>query len=158
MRLYLMRHGEAQFGPVDDERPLSPQGEAEVTLAAAALARLQPGLRRIVHSGKRRARETAEIVAARLANSISVEAMPGMAPESDPQPSADRLLAEGLATLVVGHLPHLPRLAALLLTGDPDRTVLRMPPGARVALSNEDGPWRIVWHLPPGVLSDFDVR
>ena len=158
MRLYLMRHGEAQFGPIDDERPLSPQGQAEATRAAAALVRLQPGLRRILHSGKRRARETAEIVAASLGGDLAVESASGLAPESDPRPSVDHLLAEGMPTLVVGHLPHLPRLVALLLTGDPERALLRMPPGTLVALSNEDGPWRVAWLLPPGVLADFDVR
>ena len=158
MRLYLMRHGEAEFGPVDDERPLTAQGKAEVARAAAALARLQPGLRRILHSGKRRAQQTAEIAAGALGGDLPLEAGAGLGPEGDPAATATQLLSEGLPTLVVGHLPHLPRLAALLVAGSPDRPLLRMPPACLTALSNEDGPWRIVWHLPPGLLEDLDVR
>ena len=60
MNLYLVHHGEAVGPEVDPRRPLSAAGrEAVVKLAAAAAARgARPEI--VWHSGKLRARQTAE--------------------------------------------------------------------------------------------------
>ncbi len=152
MRLYLMRHGEAEFGPIDDERALTSEGRASASRAGEALARLRPGIARALHSGKRRARETAEIVIAGVTPLPPVQAAAGLGPDDDPECTAASVLAESLPTLVVGHLPHLSRLASFLLTGDPERALVRMPPGAIAFLSSDDGPWRLSWLLPPDLL------
>lgn len=152
MRLYLMRHGEAEFGPVDDERPLASEGRESAARTARALARLEPGLQRVLHSGKRRARETAEIVTASVNGAGLPQEIPGLGPDDDPECAAETLLAEPVTTLAVGHLPHLGRLASLLTTGDPDRAIVRLPAGTLIELSNEDGAWRLVAVLPPDVL------
>jgi phosphohistidine phosphatase len=158
MRLYLMRHGEAELGPIDDERTLSREGRASAARAATALARLDPGIRRILHSGKRRARETAEILASGWEGSLPVVAAPGLGPEDDPARAAEALLADSTPTLVVGHLPHLARLASLLTTGDPDRAIVRMPAGTLLALSQDDGRWRIETLLSPKLLERLGLK
>ena len=57
-------------------------------------------------------------------------------------------------TMLVGHLPHLARLAGLLLTGDTDETVVHFQPGTVVCLErgeNGDG-WIVTWAVRPELL------
>ncbi len=51
--------------------------------------------------------------------------------------------------MLVGHLPHLARLAAHLLTGDSDHPVVRFRPGGLVALEPADAGWLVSLVLPP---------
>lgn len=60
MRLYLVQHGQAFPATEHPDRPLTDLGQREVETVAALLARGQSCLARIVHSGKTRARQTAE--------------------------------------------------------------------------------------------------
>ena len=57
---------------------------------------------RVIHSGKTRARQTAEIWAETL--SVQAEAAGGLAPGDDPAIWADGVGDEDL--MLVGHLPH----------------------------------------------------
>src|SRR5688500_9788627 len=63
MRLYLVQHGEAVPEQVDPQRPLSEAGRRDVQAMARLLAGAGIRPTRIVHSGKRRAQETAELLA-----------------------------------------------------------------------------------------------
>jgi broad specificity phosphatase PhoE len=63
MRVYLVRHGEAKPKEVDPERGLTAAGRREVEAVARSVAGAAAGVPRIWHSGKRRAAETAEILA-----------------------------------------------------------------------------------------------
>ena len=61
MRLFLVQHGEAKTEQEDPERPLTDRGASDVSRVARAAteARIVTA-ERIVHSGKTRARQTAE--------------------------------------------------------------------------------------------------
>lgn len=63
MRLYLVQHGEAKSEAEDPERSLTSRGEEETRKISGAAKR--QGLRpsRIYHSGKKRAEQTAGIIA-----------------------------------------------------------------------------------------------
>jgi phosphohistidine phosphatase len=50
---------------------------------------------------------------------------------------------------VAGHLPHLSRLASLLVTGDPDIEVVAFRNSGLVALGRDGAGWRIAWILTP---------
>ena len=117
MRIYLVRHGEAMSDQENPRRPLSPEGRRQVerVTGKALLAGAAP--RHIFHSGKLRARETAEILARGLfpdAPCEDVRAVSGLSPDDDPASAAE--LAEVMEEdfLIAGHLPHLPRLVGLL--------------------------------------------
>jgi phosphohistidine phosphatase len=51
--------------------------------------------------------------------------------------------------MLVGHLPHLNRLLALLIKGDDESQVMELPPAAMVCCSNETSKWKISWTLTP---------
>ena len=67
MRLYLVQHGAAKSEAEDPQRGLTDEGQRTVERMADFLAALRLPLDRIEHSEKMRARQTAEILAARLA-------------------------------------------------------------------------------------------
>ena len=142
MRVYLVRHGEALSEDVDPERHLTDAGAEEVRrIAADAVDQLGVRPARILHSGKARARQTAEIWAG-LVGGSAVDA-DGLAPNDDPTIWAGRLETGSDDTMLVGHLPHLERLAALLATGDAGRAVAGFAAGGLVALERAGGGWTI---------------
>jgi len=151
MRLYLVQHGEAKPESEDPARPLTEQGRQEAERVARFV--VQRGVRvvRIVHSGKLRARQTAEAWS-QLLPDARVEEQEGLDPNDDPARWADRLreVTEDLL-LLVGHLPHLRRLADLLLCGDPERQLVTFRMAGVVCLEREDptGRWSVRWVLPP---------
>ena len=125
----------------------------------AALAFLAPlltprGIDRIEHSDKLRARQTAEILAARLQPLKGTQQLTGLAPNDDVTSVSIRLQQESKNMILVGHLPHLSRLVSRLLGLDSNRAVVRFQMGGVVRLDrDETGQWTVRWVLPPEVLS-----
>ena len=81
----------------------------------------------IWHSGKLRARQTAEAYWRACNPLAQFTAERGLLPGDPPAWIADRLLAEEGEVMVVGHMPHLPRLLRLLLAGRSGRAGGRVP-------------------------------
>jgi phosphohistidine phosphatase len=155
MHLYLVQHGDALSKDEDPSRPLSDKGRQNVGRMAAFLARTRPAISRVVHSGKVRAMQTALVFAETLGPGRMVEeAIEGLAPEDSPTLVADVVNDWTEDTMLVGHLPHLARLAGLLLTGDTDETVVHFQPGTVVCLERgENGDdWIVTWAVRPELL------
>ena len=57
-------------------------------------------------------------------------------------------------TMLVGHLPHLVRLAALLVIGNTDNTVVHFQLGTVLCLErdNSGGSWSVTWAVRPELL------
>src|SRR5512137_2446344 len=131
MRLYLVQHADALQASADPERPLSLGGRKTAHALAEACARYHLEAVEVIHSGKARARETAEAIAE--ACTLSIRAVPGLDPLDPVQPFARECLSMH-STIVVGHLPFLERLAALLLAGREDPPVLAFQRGGMACL------------------------
>ena len=138
MRLVLVHHGEAVGPEVDPRRPLSTRGrETVVRLAAEAAARgVKPAV--VWHSGKLRAKETAEAFWRACNPFAEFSATRDLQPEDPPDWIRDRLRGESRDVLIAGHYPHLPRLLALLLNIDPTAPDSRFPQNGVVALRSDD--------------------
>lgn len=149
--LYLVQHGEAAKETEDASRPLTDRGRREVEAVARSSARLELGVALIAHSGKLRAKQTADILAAELAPPGGVVERGGLAPNDDPAPAARLAETAAEPLLLVGHLPHLSRLASLLLVGDAGREIVAFRMGALVALSRDEGRWRLRYVLTPEI-------
>jgi phosphohistidine phosphatase len=149
MDLYLMQHGEAKAENEDPERPLTARGRDEVERVADVAGRLDLRIGEIRHSGKLRARQTADIMAARLCPEGSVVEAGGLSPRDDPGRVADELAHKTESVLLVGHLPHLGRLTARLLTGQDEPALLSFRMAALVALRRDPEGWRLAWVLTP---------
>ena len=153
MHLYLVQHGLSRPEEEDPDRPLSETGKAQTRkMARFAAAVSGMSVERILHSGKERARQTAAIMAAALAGSEAAVA-DGLEPLADPDIWAKRLEDETTATMLVGHLPHLDRLAAMLLTGNRDRSIIRFANAGIVALRREpEKGWQMAWMVTPDIV------
>jgi phosphohistidine phosphatase len=148
VRLYLVQHGQAKTEEEDPDRPLTDHGVDDVTrVAAHAVEKLGVRAPRVIHSGKTRARQTAEVWGGLLG--AGVEQGDALAPNDDPTTWVERLATATDDLVLVGHLPHLARLVGQLLTGDSDHPVVRFRPGGLVALEPADSGWLVWLVLPP---------
>ncbi|HMV00534.1 MAG TPA: histidine phosphatase family protein [Rhodocyclaceae bacterium] len=113
MDLLLWRHAEAEDGPVDLERPLTPRGEKQARAMARWILGHAPSTLRIVVSPALRCQQTAAALgrAFETSGTISLDS------------SADAILREAgshpdsRCVVIVGHQPLLGRLTAWLLAG-----------------------------------------
>jgi phosphohistidine phosphatase len=147
MNLYLIHHGEAVGPDVDPRRPLSPAGAAAVERISAQAAGNGARPDVVWHSGKLRAKQTAEAFW-RASNALAeFSATRDLQPDDPPQWIRDRLRGEPRDIAIAGHFPHLPRLLALLVTGG--EAGISFPPHGIVALRSEDGgeTWRELWRV-----------
>jgi phosphohistidine phosphatase len=142
--LYLVHHAEAVDALIDPQRPLTPSGHQHADdLARRAHARsIKPAA--VWHSGKLRARQTAEPFW-RLCNPLAeFAAMRGLQPADPPQWIKGAVELDGRDILLVGHMPHLSRLLNLLINRTPDGAS-EFPPHGLVALERLDAGWAEQW-------------
>ena len=147
MFLFLVHHGEAVGPEIDPRRPLSPAGIAGVERVAARAAANAAKPAVVWHSGKLRAKQTAEAVW-RACNALGeFSATRDLQPDDPPQWIRDRLRRETRDIAFAGHFPHLPRLLALLVTGG--EMGPSFPAHGMVALVTDDEgeSWREIWRI-----------
>ncbi len=149
MIAYLVRHGDAVPAAENSERPLSPAGLEAVEQIARLARERQVRVSAIYHSGILRAKETAEIVAKYLMPPSGVKAIAGLLPDDDPMAGKAELEAATDPIMLVGHLPYMSRLAALLVRGDREAPVIEFQPAAIVCCSKTAAQWKIDWYLAP---------
>ncbi len=153
MRLYLVQHGEAKSKEEDPDRGLTDKGIRDVEKVAVALKSLNLRIDSHWHSGKTRARLTAEILHPSIASSCELIERDGLSP-NDPVGDLKQVIEEGGADImIVGHLPFLNRLAALLVIADENSDVVTFQNGGILCLEyRETDNWSIVWMIIPEVL------
>jgi phosphohistidine phosphatase len=153
MRLYLVQHGEAQPEAVSAERELTLQGRLDVERLADFLGGHGVRAARIYHSGKTRARQTAEVLAARIAPATAPGVLEGINPNDPVAPLAEKARGWIEDTVLAGHLPFVGRMATLLVTGREEPAVVAFLPGSAVCVERDvAGRWAIVWMIRPELL------
>ena len=155
MQIYLVQHGESKPEEIDPERRLT-EGGARAVQRVADFLRTSGSLEvdTIWHSGKPRAQQTAELL--ELATRAGAEAVmqdDGLAPKDAVEPIQRELEQGNSSVMIVGHLPFLGRLAALLLTGDANDDIVAFQFGCVVCLKWDDaGRWKLEWMMVPKLL------
>jgi phosphohistidine phosphatase len=151
MKLFLVQHGKAKRKEEDPDRPLNYIGVEETTKVAKYISELNDiQLKVIIHSGKTRARQTAEIFGKHLNISDNIEPGANMAPNDEPDIWVEKLENQNDNIMLVGHLPHLAKLTAKLLSGNENKPVVKFRNSGVVCLEkNEDLTWSLYWLLVP---------
>ena len=152
MEIYLVQHGESKAETEDPERPLTERGKAEVGSIARYAAALRIQVDSIIHSGRLRAKQTAELFAQYLSPPQGIREEKGLGPLDNPQQAKRLVEQEERPLMIVGHLPHLSRLASLLILGDPEKEVIEFKMGGVVCLGRSDDSWAVEWALTPRLI------
>ncbi|RPI07837.1 MAG: phosphohistidine phosphatase SixA, partial [Zetaproteobacteria bacterium] len=115
MDLYVLRHAiavarEDESVSHDSDRPLTEKGIAKLRRVTRGMRALGLSFDLILTSPYRRARQTAEIVAAAMGAGKALDRTPHLAPDGDPR-ALIHLVRSRIGTnasiLVVGHEPYL---------------------------------------------------
>jgi phosphohistidine phosphatase len=115
-----MQHAFAYSTAENPERPLTPAGIAQAKNVAHGIKRLGLAFDLIVTSPRRRAHQTAALIAERVRFPYSdIMTTDTVLPECSPQDVLTLLNKEPQSSriLVVGHMPHLANLASNLMQG-----------------------------------------
>lgn len=155
MALFLVQHGVSAPKDIDPEKGLSDFGKEETSRIAQVAKVYKIPVGKIVHSGKKRAQQTAEILHEALALEVPLEQISGINPMDDVESFATAIEAkENL--MVVGHMPFLERLVSFIITGNGDCRVYKFQNSGIVCLDMESSDpnqadWFIKWTLNPNI-------
>ncbi len=154
MKLYLVQHAEAMSEERDPDRPLTANGVEDTRRVAALLKDSgQVALERILHSGKLRAQQTAEIIAQDLEPASGVEQADDLGPLDETTIWAEKAAGSEGDLMLVGHLPYMSRMAARLLTGDPDREVVSVRNAGVICIEvDKDANGVLQWEVIPALV------
>jgi phosphohistidine phosphatase len=162
MRLYLLRHAEAAPGIPDAGRALTERGREQVDRMADLMDwSFLSGIKQVEHSGLVRARQTGERLLERLGSKVVLQVRPGLRPVDEPV-----MIGLDLATckedrFLIGHNPHLGRLAGLLLARGGSEVAVVVKKAGYLGLErirpadkeNPFGQWALLWMISPGRLA-----
>ena len=150
MALFLVQHGKSLPKDKDPEQGLSKEGISEVEQIAKVARGYGIHVLRIIHSGKKRARQTADIFASFLAPEGGVQEDSGLKPLDDAPTYAGKINSED-NLMLVGHLPFMERLTSYLITGSIDTPVFKFQNGGILCMDRDPDKdsWVIRWALVP---------
>jgi len=152
--LYLVQHGEAKKEEEDPARGLTNKGRNDVSNVAASLQKMNTQVKLILHSGKTRAVQTAQIFAGFLKPAREMTETDGLAPMDDPRLWVERVAEMDEDTMLVGHLPSLARLAGILLCAGQETNCIDFQMGGVVCCKRfDDGRWAVEWMIVPAMVS-----
>ena len=157
MKVYLVQHALAFSKEEDPARNLTPEGrETMEKIGEFAQNYADISIKKIYHSEKARARQTAEILGKYLHPSEGIHLDKDLLPNSDPAIWHAILAETNDQVLLVGHFPHLQRLYELLIpqTGDKDDpdniSRIQIKNGAIYAIERVDeGKWVVDFEILP---------
>jgi phosphohistidine phosphatase len=153
MRVYLVQHGESKPEEEDPERRLTDEGVRNVQKVARFLRPLDLKLEAIWHSGKQRARQTAEILAGAVSASQGMLQRNDLAPKDPVAPVKQAIEQSAGDLMIVGHLPFLGKLAALLVANNEETEIVAFKFGCVVCLERiGDRRWKLGWMIMPALL------
>ena len=152
MALFLVQHGKSLPKDKDLKKGLSQEGIAETERIAEVAKGYAVCVSKITHSGKTRARQTAEIFEAALKPEGGIDESSGLSPLDDVTVFADTVDSTK-DVMLVGHLPFMERLTAYLVTGSTDKPVFKFQNSGIVCLDTDppNGSWVIKWALMPHI-------
>jgi phosphohistidine phosphatase len=145
MQVCLVHHADAVGPDVDPQRPLSALGRSQAEWLADEVKALGMAPAAIWHSGKLRARQTAEAFL-RVSPFAEFKMVRGLRPDDPPEIMQNVLLHDGRDLVVVGHMPSIAALLRMLATGSAQFPLHGL---VTVERSNAAPGWTELWRRQP---------
>ena len=153
MYLYLVQHAEAVSKDIDPSRGLSDQGMDDINRVSRSISGLDIDVHEIFHSGKKRALQTAQVLASHLQIEDKVTEVDGLSPMDEPDVWFSKINTLNKNLMLVGHLPHMAKLASLVICGKKDNKAVNFEMGCIVCLSRDDDlNWSTDWIIKPKMI------
>jgi phosphohistidine phosphatase len=134
MKVHSVQHGEAKSEKEDSGRPLVDRVKWKVEAMARYVASCGVEVAEIIHSGKLRAKQTAELFAQYLLPTQGVGVRKELAPLDGPYEAQEFMQGTETPPMTVEHLPHPSRLVSLLILDAPDKEIIKFRMGAVVSV------------------------
>jgi phosphohistidine phosphatase len=152
MALFLVQHGKSLPKDEDPKKGLSPEGISETKRIAEVAKAYNVLVAGITHSGKTRARQTAEIFESILKPEQGIQEGSGLNPLDDVTAFADKV-DSAANRMLVGHLPFMERMTSFLITGSIETPVFKFQNSGIVCLDKYPTTpfWVIKWTLMPNI-------
>ncbi len=152
MPIYLIQHGKSLPKDLDPEKGLSEEGRAETEKMAELAKEYGVAVSAIKHSGKKRARQTAEIFAEALKPENGTGELDGLGPMDDAA-AFSNIIEKTENWMIVGHLPFMTRLVSFLITGSIEKVLLKFQNSGILCLDKDadEKTWIIKWALMPNI-------
>lgn len=166
MEIFLLRHAPAGVPDPkrysnDSQRPLTPDGIKKMKGVARAMRELKLKFDLILSSPLERAKGTAEIVAREFKQNRDLKFTEHLTPNGDAEILIERLASlydRPRRVLLVGHEPHLSRLAGVLVAGS-DAPGLKLKKGGLCKLTvrrlRYEACAELEWVLTPKLMAKF---
>ena len=151
MNLYLVRHADYVDESIDSRRPISESGREDILrVGKYAAENFRMDIKSISHSGKTRARQTAEYLRSCLNHPIETIEVSGLMPTDDPGDWRIRVQNEEEDIMLVGHLPFIADLTMWLLRDSGDTRLVNFATSQILCLErNDEGLWLYKWLVNP---------
>lgn len=144
--VYFVQHAIALPKDIDKKRPLSDVGVEETRKVATKLKEHCINIRKIVHSGKLRALQTASIFSDILeVNNISE--LTGMKPNDAPDELIQQITED--AVMYIGHLPNIENVVSTLVTGNENSRILKFQNSSVACIVIHGDESHIKWFMTP---------
>jgi len=153
MKLYLVQHAKAASEQQDPQRSLTQEGRRELQKVTVFIKPLKLSVDYLWHSEKKRAIQTAELLAEAVEIKKAKTVREGLGPNDDVAILKDELNTATDDIMIVGHLPFLSKLASLLLACcESAETVAFKNAGIIALVRSEGNKWQIGWMVTPEIL------
>jgi phosphohistidine phosphatase len=152
MKIYLVQHGLSMPEEMNPEKALSPEGNKQSRKMADFLREKNIRVEIIWHSPKKRAVQTAQIMAEIIdcSNIQERKDLSPLEPIGD-LPGEIRSLNKDL--MLVGHLPFLQKLASFLLSRLENNQFISFRNSGVICLEYTDS-WKLLWTVVPELLEE----
>ena len=152
MALFLVQHGKSLPKDKDPHKGLSEEGISDVDRIANVAKGYGVFVSSIKHSGKKRARQSAEIFASALNPELGIQEISGLNPLDDVAALVDEIDSRD-NVMLVGHLPFMERMTSYLIGGAIEKPVFKFQNSGIVCLDKDPNSqsWFIKWTLMPHI-------
>jgi len=148
INVYFVQHALAQPKDIDEKRPLTDLGVEETIKVAQKLKEQGIIIHKIVHSGKLRAAQTADLFSKTL-EIENVSELDGMNPNDNAYEFLPQITEN--AVMYIGHLPNIQKIVAALICSDENCNAIQFQNSSIACIEIDGNKNSLKWFITPNL-------